>query len=160
MEFRNELVRRQDRLLDYDEAITLLINGEYGVLSINSEKGAYGIPLSYVWDGEDIIYFHCAYEGEKLRLLEVNPNVSFCIVGKTNVVSNKFTTGYESIILKGSIVKDLSEDEREKALESILDKYSPNDKVLGMQYSKKSFHRTNVIKLMIETFSGKCKKVK
>ena len=52
MKFTNEQVRRQDRLLDEKRAFEILKEGEYGVLSMQTEdgKGAYGIPLSYVWD--------------------------------------------------------------------------------------------------------------
>ena len=131
--------------------VNLIKNGEYCLLSmIESEKdnlAGYGIPINYAWDGKDYIYFHCAPQGHKLKSLDVNPNVSFCIVGKTNVVSNKFTTGYESVVISGTISRDLSEDERMKALELILDKYSPDDKVIGMKYDQKSFHRTEVLRL-------------
>ena len=162
--YNNSEVRRQDRLLDEALAIDLIKNGEYGVLSmIESEKdnlAGYGIPINYAWDGKDYIYFHCAPQGHKLKSLDVNPNVSFCIVGKTNVVSNKFTTGYESVVIRGTISRDLSEDERMKALELILDKYSPDDKVIGMKYAQKSFHRTEVLRLEITQISGKSKVVK
>ncbi|MCE8672520.1 hypothetical protein K0F78_21265, partial [Bacteroides fragilis] len=51
MEYINDLIRRKDRLLSEDEAMSLLENGEYGVLSISSpEEGVYGIPINYVWD--------------------------------------------------------------------------------------------------------------
>ena len=43
----NEL-RRKDRAITKEEAITLLNKGEYGILSTVSENGnPYGIPLSY-----------------------------------------------------------------------------------------------------------------
>ena len=43
MEYINDLIRRKDRLLSEDEAMSLLENGEYGVLSISStEEGVYG----------------------------------------------------------------------------------------------------------------------
>jgi hypothetical protein len=61
MEYINDLIRRKDRLLSEDEAMSLLENGEYGVLSISStEEGVYGIPINYVWDKQQSIYFHCA----------------------------------------------------------------------------------------------------
>ena len=44
------------------------------------------------------------------------------------------------------------------ALELLLDKYSPEDKKNGLKYMEKSFHRTHVLKLIIESVSGKCKK--
>lgn len=84
MEYTNANVRRQNRLLDIKEATEILRNGEYGIMSMYCEEsGAYGIPISYVWDGEESIYLHCAPEGKKLRCLDIQNKVSFCVVGKT-----------------------------------------------------------------------------
>lgn len=160
MKYINEFIRRQDRLLAENKAIALLRSGEYGVLSLQTITGSgYGIPINFAWDGQSSIYLHCAPKGKKLDCIESHPNVSFCIVGKTNIVPHKFTTGYESIILHGEAHIKLSSDERRKALNLILDKYSPNDKELGIKYMEKSFHRTEIIRLDINEWSGKCKRI-
>ena len=67
MEFSNKEVRRQDRLLDEKRAMEIIKEGEYGILSMVTEEGngAYGIPLSYVWDRGNSIYIHCAPVGRK-----------------------------------------------------------------------------------------------
>lgn len=157
MDYRNDFVRRQDRLLDRDVAVQLLQGGEYGVLSLVGFDGAYGVPLNYVWDGQRSIYIHCAPRGEKLECLKANPNVSFVVVGLTQVLPEKFTTAYQSVIVKGEIcsVDDLAE--KTKALELILDKYSPHHKVQGMVYAQKSLARTAILRLDIKTMSGKSK---
>lgn len=164
MKYNNETVRRQERLLTEDEAINLLCTGEYGILSmiesLDKEIGGYGIPLNYVWDGNDSIYFHCAPEGYKLDCLKKNPKVSFSVIGHTKVISHKFTTAYESIVVRGNVVMDLPEEERRKALILVLDKYSPTDKEVGLKYIEKSFHRTNIIRLDIIKASGKTKRIK
>jgi len=162
--FDNSKIRRQERLLDAQSAETLLKYGEYGVLSMvenreNNESG-YGIPINYVWDGDKNIYFHCAPLGHKLECVDINPNVSLCVVGKTNVISHQFTTTYESIVVRGEITRNLTEIERMLALELILDKYSPNDKEVGMKYVQKSFHRTEILKLELNHISGKAKQIK
>lgn len=161
MEYTNESVRRQDRLLDEERACTLLREGEYGVLSMVDEDGnaAYGIPVNFVWDGTNAIYLHCAPQGRKLRCIAAHPDVSFCVVGATHVVSHKFTTGYESIVLDCQAHTGLDTEERKHALQLLLQKYSPNDTTVGLKYAEKSFHRTEIIKLEIRRFSGKCKRV-
>ena len=51
MNYQNDSVRRQDRLLDQPEATELLRRGEYGILCMQRpEGGGYGVPLNYVWD--------------------------------------------------------------------------------------------------------------
>ncbi len=159
MKYSNDKVRRQDRLLDETEATELLRGGEYGVLSMNDgEGGAYGIPINYVWDGAGAIYLHCAPEGRKLRYIAGRAKVSFCVVGETEVVSDKFTTAYRSIILDCRACTGLPEKERMRALELLLDKYSPGDKAMGMKYAAGSFHRTEIVRLDIVEWSGKCKR--
>ncbi len=159
MNYDNSPIRRQDRLLSEEEAALLLKNGEYGILSMTTEDhAAYGIPLSYVQEA-DHLYFHCAPEGEKLRVLSRNNRVSFCVVGKTKVISHQFTTAYESVLVKGTITSGLPDEERMHALELILDKYSPNDKLTGLKYAEKSFHRTEILRLDILSVSGKSKRM-
>jgi len=161
LKYITEDIRRQDRLLDETRAIEILKSAEYGVLSLSDEDGQpYGIPVNYVWDGDNKIYIHCAPEGKKLRILEKNNKISFCVVGRTNLLPSKFTTEYESIILSGSASTGLSDDEKHHALSLLIDKLSPNDKVIGEKYAEKSFHRVDIIRLDIEQWSGKSKKIK
>jgi len=160
MNYSNASVRRQDRLLDEEAARQLLKLGEYGVLSLQAEAGgAYGLPINYVWDGEGSLYLHCAPEGRKLLCLRACNRVSFCVVGATRVASEKFTTAYESIILSCMAHVGLPDEERMRALELFLGKYSPDHLATGKKYAMGSFSRTEIIRLDIETFSGKCKRV-
>ena len=161
--YNNNSIRRQDRLLDESDAMELLRNGEFGILSmvesVGEKVGGYGIPINYVWDSENSIYFHCALEGYKLSCLKESPLASFCVVGHTNVIPHKFSTAYESIVIRGTVCIELSPEERMEALMLILDKYSPYYKDAGVKYTKKSFHRTNVIRLDIKDISGKTKRI-
>lgn len=160
MRYVNETVRRQDRLMDEARAIELLSTSEYGVLSMVDKDGTtYGVPLNYVWDGKNSIFIHCAPVGHKLEALEKNPNVSFCIVGDVKLLPGKFTTEYESVVLKGVAHIHLSPEERMAALLKLVDKLSPDFKELGAKYSKKSFHRVNIIRVDFTEYSGKCKHV-
>jgi len=79
-------MRRKDKKIGTDEAINLLTNCEYGVLSIVGTDGQlYGVPLNYSFK-DNCIYFHCALVGHKLENIENNPKVSFCVVGDTKVL--------------------------------------------------------------------------
>ena len=87
MNYQNDSIRRQDRLLDQPEATELLRRGEYGILCMQRpEGGGYGVPLNYVWDEADAIYIHCAPEGRKLHCLRECDRVTFCIVGAARAV--------------------------------------------------------------------------
>lgn len=156
--YDNTSVRRQDRLLDRDRAEELLRRAEYGVLSLCDAHLPYGIPVNYVWDGDTALYIHCALQGRKLRAIEENPHASFCVVGRTQVLPRQFTTEYESILAQGVVRPVADEDEKRRALTLLLDKYSPDERTLGLHYMEKSLPRTLVLRLDIETLSGKCKK--
>ena len=148
-------------MLNEERALFLLENAEYGVLSLNAgDAGAYGIPLNFVWDKKESLYFHCAPVGRKLELAAKNNRGSFCLVGDTHVVSRQFTTRYESVILAGTLHTHLDDSEKWHALELLLDKYSPADKETGMKYAAGSFGRTAVMRLDILTWSGKGKRVR
>ena len=160
MKFDNTNIRRQDRLLSEENAWNLLRKAEYGTLSMIDDKGLpYGIPVNFVWDGEESLYFHCAPEGKKLRAIAAHPDVSFSIVGNVNLQPSKFTTEYESIVLKGTAHIGLTPEERMKALVLLLEKLSPNDVETGKKYAEKSFHRTEIIRMDVTEFSGKTKKM-
>lgn len=155
--YDNSKIRRQDRVLESDKALNLLINGEYGFLAITNDGNAYGIPISYVYY-ENKIYLHCAPEGEKLEYIGKNPSACFCVVGATIVQPAKFTTVYESVLAFGDIVVVDDNDEKMMALELLVDKYSPEFKEIGKKYAKGSFSRTLVLRLDIKRISGKSKK--
>ena len=146
MKYNNDDVRRRDRLLPEQRATELIRIAEYGVLSMIDEDGQpYAIPVNHVWDSEDSLYIHCAPEGKKLRAITKNPKVCLCIVGDVNLLPSKFTTEYESVVIRGLARIGLDEEERMKALHLLI--------------NKASFHRTEIIKIEMLQFSGKCKKV-
>jgi len=160
MIYTNETVTRQDRLLDEKSASEILRNGEYGFLALQAENGGgYGLPISYVWNERNSIYLHCSPIGRKLQCIELCNKVSFCVVGKTKVIPEKFTTAYESIVLECLAFINLLNDEKMIALELIIDKYSQIVKANGMKYAESSLNRTEIIRLDVESWSGKCKRI-
>lgn len=160
MKYTTSNIRRQDRLLDEGQALHLLKNSEYGVLSVQAENGgAYAVPVNYAWDGGSSLYIHCAPEGRKLRCIDACNRVSFCVVGRTKILPAKFSTEYESIVLSCTAIRNLQADERMKALMLLLEKYSPGEMESGRKYAEKSFDRTEVIRLDISEWSGKSKKI-
>lgn len=159
MKYVNGCVRRQDRLLDEARALELLREGEYGVLSMVSEGGGYGIPVNFVWDGAHSVYIHCAPAGRKLEAIGQNPKVSLCIIGNVHLLPRNFTTEYESAIFFGEAHIHLSDEEKMHALHLLIDKLSADFKEIGDKYAHKSFHRVEIIRVDFTEFSGKRKKV-
>lgn len=161
--FSNAAVRRQDRCLDWAVAEKLLRQGEYGVLSMvetrDEAPAGYGIPMSFVWDGAKCLYFHCSPEGYKQICLEACPQVSFCILGGTRLAPEKFSTSYQSVVLRGVIQGKFSDTEKQDALELIIDKYSPEHREAGLKYIKAAMARADVLRLDIDAISAKAKTI-
>jgi len=151
-------IRRIDRTLDDEQTLQLLKTGEYGFLAMCSINGyGYGIPMNYVLD-DNIIYFHCAVEGFKLENIRQNNRVSFCVVGNTQLLPRQFSTAYESTIVFGRMAYHLSEEERHKALNLLVAKYSPDFADVSKTFISKSFQQTCILRLDIEHISGKSRK--
>jgi len=150
-------MRRKDRELAPEAAMELLARGEYGLLSTADLDGQpYGIPVSYVYR-HPAIYIHSAPEGHKLDNLHANPKVSFCVVGRTRVLPERFSTAYESVIAFGA-AGEVTGAEREAALVWLLEKYSPQQITAGQDYIARKGHLAKVIKVEITALSGKARR--
>lgn len=147
-------MRRKDREIGADEAASILKKGEYGVLSTMGENGyAYGVPLSYVYI-DNCIYFHCAVEGHKLDNIRNDDKVSFCVVGRTELFPEKFSTIYESVIVFGKAA-EVYDDEKSRAFTALLEKYANEYLEKGKEYIKKADSKTKVIRISIDHITGK-----
>jgi len=150
-------LRRTERGVTEPEARELLERGEYGILSTCGLAGQpYGIPLSYCVMN-NAIYFHCAVEGHKLENIAADSRVSFCVVGKTEVLPDQFATRYESVIISGSAA-EVFDGEKLQALEGLLAKYSAGFHAEGLQYIAAQGGRTRVFGIGIEAICGKARR--
>lgn len=147
-------MRRIERKMEDGAAFELLKNSEYGILSTCGEENQpYGVPVSYVVL-DNSIYIHCAMVGSKIDNINANSKVSFTVVGKTKVLQDKFSTEYESVIVMGT-ASILSEQERTEPLLEFINKYSPEYLKEGSEYVEKAKNKTNIIKIEIESITGK-----
>lgn len=147
-------MRRDSRQISKEEIEAILVKGEYGTLATICENGyPYSTPLSYIYNN-NAIYFHCATKGQKLINIENNSKVCFSIVGDTEVLPDKFSTKYESVILFGE-AKKVDDEEKEIALIKLIEKYSTGFLEQGKMYISKAKDTTTVIKIEIDHITGK-----
>lgn len=152
-------MRRKDRKLDEQVAVSLLEHCEYAVLSTVNEDGTpYGIPVSPVLEGKNL-YFHCALEGRKLQNIRNHPAVCVTCVGGTRLVPEEFTTEYQSAVAFG--IASMVEDEKEKIriLYLLCQKYAASNLDAFDREIKRSLHRTGICKVVITEWSAKGKRV-
>lgn len=150
-------LRRAERGINKSESNKLLELGEYGILSTCGPDGQpYGIPLSYCVI-DDAIYFHCAVEGHKLKNIAADNRVSFCVVGKTEVLPEQFATRYESVVVSGRAA-EVFDGEKQRALEGLVAKYSAGFRAEGLSYIAAKWECTTVFRVDIDCICGKARR--
>lgn len=150
-------MRRKDRQASDVEARELLSRGDYGVLSTVGLAGEpYGVPLSYIYR-DDEIYFHSAPEGRKVENLAPGSRASFCVVGAMEMLPEKFSVRYESVIASGE-VRELHGEAKIAALRWLVEKYAAEFIERGDEYIASSQDKTRVFALRVHHLSGKCRR--
>jgi len=124
--------------------------------TVGKDGQPYGVPLSFVYK-DDSIYFHCALSGQKLANIGYRARVSFCVVGSTKVLPDKFATEYESAVVFG-LALEVNGTERHNALLWPLEKYCPNFTEEGKLYIEQKDKATKVFKIEINHISGKARR--
>jgi len=120
-------MRRKQQLLDNRESIDILAGGTAGVLALLGDGGyPYAVPVSYVYE-DSKIYFHGARTGHKADAVKKCSKASFCVIAQDNIVPEKYTTYFKSVIAFGRV--RILEDEREirEAAKKLAVKYHPRD---------------------------------
>lgn len=102
--------------MDRDEIDAFLAEQGYGVLSLADAGTAYGVPVSFGYDGDSTIYLYLIRFGNSSRKLDfADATETGCIV--TFDVESRFR--WRSVIVSGTF-HELPEDEVEQ-MEEIMD---------------------------------------
>ncbi len=148
-------MRRKKQLLPEEVSIRVLENNTSGVLAVYGDEGyPYAVPLSYVYD-DFKIYFHSALSGHKLDAIKSNPKVSFCVIDQDEIVPEKYTTYFRSVIVFGNTKILEDETEKRQAIEKLAAKYSPNQAQGRKEEIEKSAKHLCMIELSIDYMTGK-----
>ena len=151
-------MRRKDREMDKKFAFYVTDKCDYAVISMVTPDGVpYCLPITIARD-EEIIYFHSALDGLKVDVLRENPNVCISCVGDTNKPDDKFTTEFESSIIRGKAFEVEDNAEKIHALKLICQRHSPNNMDNFDKATEKSLCRTGVWKVVRDSITGKRKK--
>lgn len=151
-------MRRKDRQIPNEEAIALLKQQQYGVLSTMGRDGyPYGVPLSFVYEDPGLITFHCAVEGHKIDNLAYCSKACFTVVGPTEPLPEQFSTRYISAICFGTL-RELTGEEKVQGLLKFGTKYAPQFLEKGAKYTQAAKDRTRVYEMQVEQLTGKARR--
>ena len=147
-------MRRFKQQIPEEETKEILRKATNGVLClIDVDYRPYGVPMSFIYDGNRSIYFHCALEGRKIECIKHNPNACFTIIDQDEIHPEKFTTYFKSALVEGIVRIIEDRNEMIMALRLLSTKYSP-----GIDYEpeiEKGLNRVLILKLEIDSITGK-----
>jgi nitroimidazol reductase NimA-like FMN-containing flavoprotein (pyridoxamine 5'-phosphate oxidase superfamily) len=126
-------------------------------IALCDKNKPYVVPMNFGFN-DNSLYLHSSYEGHKIDLIIENNNICFETDIATEVISsdNACSWGmkYYSVIGFGKAHFIENEKQKKDALDIIMQKYSnkPNE---TFEYSKSALDKTTVIKVEIESLTGK-----
>lgn len=158
-------MRRKDReITDFKEQLEILEQCDVCRICLNDESGyPYILPLNFgakVSGDKVTLYFHGAREGYKYNLITKDNRASFEVDCCHEVYSDKergyCTFNYKSLIGHGRICIVEDDTEKIEGLTILTDHYHTEH----FEFNPAAIPRTTVIKLEVESITGKHKQVK
>ena len=148
-------MRRHVQALSDDEIKSILERSTSSVLALSGDKGyPYSVPMSYVYaDGK--IYFHSAQQGHKIDSVRRNEKASFCIIDQDEVLPEKYTTYFRSVIVFGKMRILETPTEKRICLEKLAEKYRPGHMEDSHRAIGTEFANVCIMELSPEHITGK-----
>jgi nitroimidazol reductase NimA-like FMN-containing flavoprotein (pyridoxamine 5'-phosphate oxidase superfamily) len=149
-----ELRRKEKEIIDKSEIESIIGNSLVCRLGLADDGTPYIVPLCFGYK-DNCLYFHSAKEGRKVEILKQNNQVCFEFDITPEVKTGKTACAwgmkYQSVIGFGKALFIEDPEERRKALDVIMRQYADG----VFEYSAKSFEKALVIKVEIESMTGK-----
>lgn len=119
----------------------------------------YIVPLNFGYEYEEnnlVFYFHSASEGRKIDIIRKNPTVGFELdtgykLNEADVACG-YSARFQSIIGNGTVCLITQGEEKEHALQCIMEHISGKD---AWQFDEKMLHAVTVFKLTVSEISCK-----
>lgn len=147
-------MRRIKQQLTEEESREILKTGETGILGLLGDEGyPYTVPVNYVYAGGKI-YIHGAKTGHKVDAVRQCEKVSFCVIAQDDVIPERLSTDFRSVILFGRIRILETEEEIFRAAELLGTKYNP-DKERVDQEIQRDWNGLCCMEITVEHLTGK-----
>lgn len=145
-------MRRAQYQMDDCDAERVLAEGEYGFLGTVGEDGVpYVVPVNYCYHNGDIV-FHSAREGHKIENIRHNPQVCFAVCANVQLVSERFSTNYESVIVFGRARMVEDAETKRELLSALVHRLSPGR---AFPCPDGEVDATGVVRITPERITGK-----
>lgn len=151
-------MRRNKQSMSRGAIKEVLEKATSGVLALDGDDDyPYAVPISYVYDQENaVFYFHGAKTGHKMDAIAHSSKASFCVIDQDQVVQEKYTSYYRSVIAFGRIRVLETEEEKRSAIHKLAVKYFPTDTLDHRQEAiDKDYDPMAMMALTVEHMTGK-----
>ena len=142
------------KIMTNEDIQDILQNATSGVLALQGEEYPYGVPISFCYDGKDII-FHSRFIGHKMEMIKNNSKACFTIIYQDNIKPELRTTNYKSVIAFGDIEEVVDKDKKIKDLIGFCNKYSKAFEKTNIECSNNSVDNVCVLEFKIKHLTGK-----
>jgi nitroimidazol reductase NimA-like FMN-containing flavoprotein (pyridoxamine 5'-phosphate oxidase superfamily) len=148
-------LRRKDKeITDKNEIESIIRKSLVCRLGLADNGMPYIVPLCFGYK-DNSLYFHSAKEGRKIEIIKRNNAVCFEFDIDSEIKSGKDACAwgmkYRSVIGYGTATLIEDPEEKRKALDVIMAQYADG----AFEYSEKAFGKALVIKVEIESMTGK-----
>jgi len=154
-------MRRNDReISDFQEIEKIISKADVCRIAFANDNIPYIVTMNfgYVTQPSGMLYFHCANEGRKLKMMLVNSYVCFEMdtdhLIKKGIRSCDWGMNYSSVVGYGHLHIVKGEEERKAGLDSIMSHYGGPEL---NQYDTKVLEHTTILRLDIQEITGKIK---
>ena len=148
-------MRRSEKEITDQSIMEAIINASLVCrLALSDGNQPYIVPLCFGYQNRTL-YFHSAREGKKIDILKKNNRICFEFDVNSEIIEAdkacNWGMKYQSVIGFGRAVLVENIEEKQKALNIIMDHYSDRD----FQFTDKAIGKIAVIKIEIQGMTGK-----
>jgi len=147
--------RKEKTITDRNEILEILSMEKICRIAFTDGKTPYIIPVNYGYK-DNTLYIHCAKAGRKIELIKKNSTVCFEIEHDVHIIQAdtacRWDTLYTSIIGYGNAELVTDTSSVINALDVIMKQQSGQD---GWSYDESSLKNVMIIKITVESLSGK-----
>lgn len=153
-------MRRKDReITSFIRMFEIMKECDCCRLGLVDDGEAYIVPMNFGFDvsGDRIaLYFHCANEGRRMRLLPKQSSVTFEMDTKHRLITGEigcdYSYLYQSIMGKGSVTQVSDPSGKIYALQKIMEHYTNQTR---WTFDAKHLQNVAILKLSVDSWSCK-----
>ena len=147
-------MRRRLQQLPEDRALKIFSEASAAVLALSSDDYPYAVPVSFVvFNGN--IFIHGAPMGLRETLMKKHPKVSLCVIEKDEIIPEKLTTHFRSVIVFGTASFVTEPQAKREALMALAQKYSSGFEKEAQEEVNRTLSYVSVAQIKIEHITGK-----